>query len=76
MLYLIYSQDSRIARREGLPPPQLSVRLVCRESIGLVIIPTTVLHIRQKWGVGVRSDLAINESCNRRVLTVIQKPNS
>ena len=68
-----YSQDSFIARlrnerdlfiakREGLPPSQLSLRLVFRASSGLVVAPTTVLHIRQKWGLGKLSGLAINES--------------
>ena len=66
-----YSRDSFIARREGIPPPQLSVRLVFRASNGLVAAPTTVLDIRQKWGLGERSGFAIDESCNKRVLTVM-----
>ena len=56
------SQDSFIARQEGFSPPKLSVRLVFRASSGLVVAPTTVLYIRQRWGLGERSDFAIDES--------------
>ena len=72
--FLLYSQDlfivrlqnerdSFIAKGEGLPPPQILVRLVFRASSGLVVAPTTMLQIWQRKGLGERSDLAINKSC-------------
>ena len=67
-----YSQDSFIARREGHLSPQLSVSLVFRASSGLVVAPTTVLHIRERWGLGELSGLAIDETCNKRLLTVTE----
>ena len=39
-----------------------SGRLVFRASSGLVVAPTTVLHIPQRWGLGERLGLAVNES--------------
>ena len=59
-----------IARREALPPLQILVKLVFGVSSRLVVAPTTVLNIWQRLGLGERSGLPINESCNRRVLTI------
>ena len=57
------TSETRLLQDEkGAPPPQLSVRLIFRASNGLVVAPTTVLHIRQRWGLGERSSLAINET--------------
>ena len=48
--------------RKGLPPPQISVRLVFRASCRLVVALTTALHIRQSWGLWGRSGSAMDES--------------
>ena len=63
---------SFIARPEGLPLPQLSVSLVFRASSELVVTPTTVLHTWQRWGLGKRWGLAINESSLYYDTTIIE----
>ena len=44
--------------------------MVFRASSEWVTFPTTVLHICQRWGLGGHSGLIIDESCNKRALTV------
>ena len=49
--------------KEKPPPPQLSIgKLVFSASSGLVVAPTTVMHIRQSWGLGERLSLTTDES--------------
>ena len=56
--------------RGDLTTATISIRLVFKASSGLVVFPTTVLHIQQRWELAEHSGLAIDESCNNRVLTV------
>ena len=42
----LYSQDSVIARREGLSPLELSIKLVLRANSGLAVASTAVWRVQ------------------------------